>query len=57
MDESLGDCEPVPSDEVLDLVDERSASESEVCLLACMPCIPKTTQVGTRLDIGRLHSS
>lgn len=30
-EDSLGGCLPVPSDEVLDLVDEQSASESEVC--------------------------
>ena len=30
LDDSLGGCLPVPYDELLDLIDERSASESEV---------------------------
>jgi hypothetical protein len=39
LEDSLDDCLPVPSDELLDLVDEQSASESEVRPLYCTPAV------------------
>ena len=38
--DSLDDCESVPSDELLDLVDECSASESEVRSAGSQTCLP-----------------